>query len=121
MDTIWDVPLPQERTNVATVIRLIRDRFYSFVAVLAIGFLLMLSLVLNAWVVAMRIAVPRGATFTITFVLVAVLFAALYMIVPDVKLKWSNVALGAGITSLLFMMGNQLMALYFPHAKFGST
>ena len=35
MNTIWDVPLPQERTNAATVIRLIRDRFYSFVAVLS--------------------------------------------------------------------------------------
>lgn len=121
MNTIWEVPLPQEQTNVATVIRLIRNRFYSFVAVLAIGFLLMLSLVLSAWVVAMRIAVPRGATFTITLMLVTVVFASLYKIVPDVKLKWSNVALGAGITSLLFMTGNHLMALYFAHAKYGST
>src|SRR5690349_19376230 len=39
MNAIWDVPLPQERTNGATVIRLIRSRFYSFVAVLAIGLL----------------------------------------------------------------------------------
>lgn len=121
MNTIWDVPLPQERTNAATVIRLIRDRFYSFVAVLAIGFLLLLSLMLNAWVTAMRIAVPRGATFTIIFLLVAVLFAALYKIVPDVRLKWRDVALGAAITSLLFMVGKQLMALYFAHARFGST
>lgn len=121
MNTIWDVPLPQERTNAATVIRMIRSRFYSFVAVLAIGFLLLLSLVLNACVTAMRIAVPRGTTFTIIFLLVAVLFAALYKIVPDVRLKWSDVALGAAITSLLFMVGKHLMALYFAHARFGST
>jgi membrane protein len=121
MNTIWDVPLPKERTNAATVIRLIRDRFYSFVAVLAIGLLLLLSLVLNAWITATRIDVPRGATFTIIFLLVTVLFAALYKIVPDVGLKWSDVALGAAITSLLFMVGKQLMALYFAHARFGST
>jgi membrane protein len=121
MNTIWNVPLQQERTNAATVIRLIRDRFYSFAAVLAIGFLLLLSLVLNAWVTAVGIAVPRGAAFTIMFLLVAVLFAALYKIVPDIRLKWSDVALGAAITSLLFMVGKQLMALYFAHARFGST
>jgi len=121
MNTIWDVPHPKERTNAATVIRLIRDRFYSFVAVLAIGLLLLLSLVLNAWITATRIDVPRGATFTIIFLLVTVLFAALYKIVPDVGLKWSDVALGAAITSLLFMVGKWLMALYFAHARFGST
>jgi membrane protein len=121
MNTIWGVPLPQERTNAATIIRLIKDRFYSFLAVLAIGFLLLLSLVLNAWAAAMRIAVPGAAAFTIMFLLVAVLFAALYKIVPDIRLKWSDVALGAAITSLLFMVGKQLMTLYFAHATLGST
>ena len=53
--------------------------------------------------------------------MIAVLFAALYKIVPDVRLKWSDVALGAMITSLLFMIGKQSMALYFAHATFGST
>lgn len=121
MNTIWDVPLPHDRTNAATVIRLIRDRFYSFVTVLGIGFLLLISLALNAWIAAMRIAVPRGATFVILFLLIALLFAALYKIVPDVTLKWSDVALGATLTSLLFMIGKQLMALYFAHASLGSA
>ena len=57
----------------------------------------------------------------ILYLVIAVLFAALYKIVPDVRLKWSDVALGAMITSLLFMIGKQLMALYFAHASFGST
>jgi membrane protein len=121
MNTIWHVPLPPERTNAATLIRLIRDRFYSFATVLGIGFLLLLSLVLNAWIAAMRIAVPRAATFMILFLVIAVLFAALYKIVPDVRLKWRDVAPGALITSLLFMMGKQLMALYFASTSFGAT
>ena len=65
MNTIWHVPLPRDRTHAATVIRLIRDRFYSFATVLGIGFLLLVSLVLNAWIAAMRISVPRIATFMI--------------------------------------------------------
>ncbi len=120
MNTIWHVSLPPDRTNAATVIRLIRDRFYSFATVLGIGFLLLVSLVLNAWIGAMRIAVPRAATFMILYLVIAVLFAALYKIIPNVRLKWSDVALGAMIASLLFMIGKQSMALYFAHATFGT-
>ena len=107
MNTIWHVSLPPDRTNAATVIRLIKDRFYSFATVLGTGFLLLVSLVLNAWIAAMRISVPRAATFMMSYLVIAVLFAALYKIVPDVRLKWSDVALGAMITSLLFMIGKQ--------------
>ena len=121
MNTIWHVSLPPYRNNAATIIRLIRDRFYSFATVLGTGFLLLVSLVLNAWMAAMRIVVPRAATWMISYVLIAVLFAALYRIVPDVELKWSDVALGAMITSLLFLIGKEFMGLYFAHASFGST
>jgi len=121
MNAIWHVSLPADRTNAATVIRLIRDRFYSFATVLGTGALLLLSLVLNAWIAAMRISVPRAATFTMSFLLVAMVFAALYKIVPDVRLKWSDVAPGAIITALLFMIGKEFMGLYFAHTSFGST
>ena len=87
MNTIWHVPLPRDRTNAATVIRLIRDRFYSFATVLGTGFLLLVSLVLNAWIAAMGIAVPRAATFMMSVLVIAVLFAALYKIVPDVQIE----------------------------------
>jgi membrane protein len=121
MNTIWHVSLPPDRTSAATVIRLIRNRFYSFATVLGTGFLLLVSLVLNAWIAAMRISAPRAATFMMSYVVIAVLFAALYKTVPDVRLKWSDVALGAMITSLLFMIGRQIMGLYFAHTSLGST
>ena len=62
MNTIWHVSVPPYRSNAATMMRLIRERFYSFATVLGTGFLLLLSLVMNAWMMAMRIIVPRGAT-----------------------------------------------------------
>jgi membrane protein len=120
MDTIWHVSPPPGRAHAATVIHLIRDRFYSFVTVLGIGFLLLVSLVLNAWMAAMKIAVPWAVGFVILYLVIAVLFAALYKILPDVKLKWSDVALGAMIAALLFVIGKQSMALYFAHATFGT-
>jgi membrane protein len=121
MNTIWHVSLPPDRSHAATVIRLIKDRFYSFATVLGTGFLLMVSLVLNAWVAATRIPVPRAATFLMSYLVVAVLFAALYKVLPDVRLKWSDVALGAMIAALLFMIGKHVMGLYFAHTSFGST
>ena len=121
LNTIWHVSLPPYRNNSATLVRLIRERFYSFVTVLGTGFLLLASLVLSAWMAATRIIVSRAATWIISYVLIAVLFAALYRIVPDVELKWSDVTLGATITALLFMVGREVMGLYFAHAIFGAT
>jgi membrane protein len=121
MNTIWHVSLPPCQNSTATVIRLIRYRFYSFATVVGTGFVLLASLVLSAWMAAVRIIVPRGATWIISCLLIAVLFAALYRIVPDVELRWRDVALGAMITSILFMIGKELMGLYFAHASFGAT
>lgn len=121
MNTIWNVTVPNDQSHATAAIRLIRNRFYSFVAVLGIGFLLLVSLGLNAIVTAMRIAVPPPATFLISYLLVAILFAALYKIVPDAVLQWSDVAFGAAITALLFMIGKQFLELYFANTSFGST
>ncbi len=121
MNTIWNAPLPRNRTNAATAIRLIRDRFYSFATVLGTGFLLLVSLVLNAWIAAMGIVLLPAATFMLSVLVMTMLFAALYKTVPDVRLNWGDVALGAIITASLFAIGRQLMELYFTSASFAST
>lgn len=121
MNTIWHVSLPPDRTNYAAVIRLMRNRSYSFATVLGMGFLLLVSLVLIAWIAAMGIAVPRAATFLMSYLVIAVLFAALYKMVPNIALQWRDVALGAAITALLFMLGKQLIGLYFAHTTFESA
>ena len=120
MNTIWHVSIPPCHSNASAVFRLIRDRFYSFATLLGAGFLLLVSLVLNSWIAVMWVSVPRAATWTILYLLILVLFAALYRVVPDVELKWRDVALGAAVTSLLFMIGKALMEMYFAHAGFTS-
>jgi len=121
MNTIWNVSIPPCRNHAATVIRLIRYRFYSFATVLGTGFLLLVSLVLSAWMAAMKIIMPRGVAWIVSCLLIAALFAALYRVVPDVELKWMDVGLGALITAVFFMIGKQFMGLYFAHASFGAT
>ena len=121
MNTVWHVSLPAHRSDTATMMRLVRERFYSFMTVIGTGFLLLVSLVLNAWMAAMSITVSRAATWIVSCLLIAALFAVLYRVVPDVELKWSDVALGAALTSVLFMVGRELVRLYFAHASFGAT
>jgi membrane protein len=121
MNTIWAVALPPDRNHAATIVRLVRDRIYSFGTVLGIGLLLLISLVWNAWITAIRIDVTWAVAFMIMFFVTTLLFAGLYKIVPDVTLTWSDVAPGAIIASFLFMIGRQLMGLYFAHANLGST
>jgi membrane protein len=120
MNTIWDVPLPVNRNDAFSILRLIRDRFYSFAIVLSKGFLLLVFMVLSTWLSAMTIAVPPAATFAILYLVITALFAALYKIVPDVTSNWKDVALAALFASLLFMIGRQLMEVYFANADVGS-
>ena len=119
VNTIWNVPAPRDSSHTATLLRIIRVRLRSFVSVLCIGFLLLISLGLNTWTAAMGISLTQAGTFVISYLVMAILFAALYKFVPEVRLRWSDVSLAAAITALLFMGGKQLLELYFSNTTFG--
>jgi membrane protein len=57
----------------------------------------------------------------ISWVVIAALFATVYRIVPDVDLRWGDVAFAAVVTALLFMIGKQFIGLYFTRSRFAST
>jgi len=130
LDTIWHVPLDRCNTGLSNIFRLVKDRFYSFAMILGVGFLLLVSLVLNAWIAAMgkffasALPTPESllhvATFLISFLVITFLFAAIYKMLPAVRLQWSDVAVGASVTSLLFTIGKQLIGLYLGKTSFGS-
>jgi len=131
LNFIWHVPTGQGKTKLAGIASLVKQRFYSLVMVLAVGFLLLVSLVISAWIAAMgesfgaKLPIPESGlhaiSFLISFLVITFLFAAIYKIMPDVVLKWSDVLVGASFTSLLFTAGKQLIGLYLGKAAIGSS
>jgi membrane protein len=131
LNTIWRVTPDPQNTRFGSIFRFAKDRFYSFGLILSVGFLLLVSLVLNAWIAAMgsffsaSLPIPEAvlqiATFLFSFFVTTFLFAAIYKLLPDVHLEWSDVAVGASVTSLLFTIGKQLIGLYLGKASFSST
>jgi membrane protein len=131
LNTIWHVAPDPRNTGLASIFRLAKERFYSFALILGVGFLLLVSLLLNAWIAAMGSffssflptpeAVLHTAAFFLSFFVITFLFAAVYKLLPDVQLRWSDVVIGACVTSLLFTIGKQLIGLYLGKATFAST
>lgn len=130
LNTIWEVP-PAERTGLQNLVDLIKERMFSFALVLAIGFLLLVSLAINAWISALgafsaqAFPLPEGilhvANTLVSFIVITGLFAAIYRIMPDARIEWRDVALGAAVTSLLFTVGKLLIGLYLGKASLAST
>lgn len=109
----------------------IRKRLLSFSMVLAIGFLLLVSLVLSAALSAISHInfnllpgvdfVWQLVNFALSFGLVTLLFALIYKYLPDVKIAWGDVWVGATITALLFSFGKYILGLYIGQGSFGSA
>ncbi|MBD3562646.1 YihY/virulence factor BrkB family protein, partial [Planktothrix sp. FACHB-1355] len=127
LNTIWEVaPKPD-----LGVKGFIRKRFLSFAMVLVIGFLLLVSLIISAVLAGLNSYLSNLlpgidfvwllANFVISFGVTTLLFAMIYRFLPDVKIAWSDVWIGAAITSLLFSIGRFLLGMYLGNGSFGST
>lgn len=107
------------------------DRVRSFGLVVAIGFLLMVSLAMTAALAAFGTWLASGApalpiVWTTVNLLVSVLvatamFALLFRFLPDVQLRWRDVTTGAFVTAVLFMAGQQLIGLYLGQSSVASS
>jgi membrane protein len=119
MDRIWRAP---NRPPGGGLLRMLRTRLLSLGMVLGIGFLLIVSLVVSAALAALgkwwapwfgNVALPAQLLdWTLSFVLIASLFAMIYKWVPQVQLAWRDVGIGAALTALLFVVGKSLIGLY---------
>ncbi len=122
MNIIWKVKSKPGRGIVLTI----RDRFLSFGMVFAFGFLLLVSLIattaLTAFGELLEGLVPglpiimQLANAVLSFISVTIIFAMIFVFLPDVKIKWRDVWLGAIVTALLFSLGKSLIAYYLAHA-----
>jgi membrane protein len=123
LNTIWEV---QPKPGLG-IVQMIVDRFFAFAMVLVIWFLMLISLMTSAMMsAAVRVASPYviGIQFLESFVslgLITFLFALIYRILPDVRVAWRDVWLGAFVTAGLFVIGKSLFGLYLGHSSLGSS
>lgn len=128
LNEIWKI-----KTNPkASFWKIITDRAVSFAFILVIGFLLLVSFIvttaisaLNNYIRDMLPDVLLYLAYILDFVLsvglISVLFALMFKYLPDAKIKWKTVWVGAIITAILFVIGKLLLGIYFGQADPGST
>lgn len=131
LNKIWGVKPPKESTWRDDILGFLRERFFAALMAIAAGCLLLVSLALSVFIAALgKFVLPllpspewllHLVAFVASFLVVMILFGAVYKLIPDVPLKWSDVAMGAAVTSLLFTIGKQLIALYLGRVGFEST
>jgi membrane protein len=127
LNAIWEVKPKPNRGLLGQL----KDRFFSFTMVLGVAFLLLVSLVLSSILSSfgnvLADNLPGGAVvwqlinFALSFGVVTLLFALIYKVIPDAKIQWRDVWLGAAVTALLFTIGKQLLGLYLGKAAVGSS
>ncbi|MES2822373.1 MAG: YihY/virulence factor BrkB family protein [Pseudomonadota bacterium] len=127
LNTIWEVA-PRPERNIRTFIF---HRFLSFGIVLGIAFLLLVSLAISAALAFLNefignLAPEMGFLLSIinivvSFSVITLLFTLIFKYLPDVKIAWSDVIIGAMITALLFTIGKYLIGLYLGRSTFSSA
>jgi len=109
----------------------VRNRLVSFGMILGVGFLLLVSLVISAAMGSIdRWAEGLGGagrvlalilSFALSFAVITLLFALIYKYLPDVKIAWRDVWIGAVVTALLFTVGKFLIGLYVAKTSVASS
>lgn len=119
LNDIWSV-----RAKKNTFIDTLKRRVVSFGMVLAVGLLMLIALILSSAINAlssfigdyyadMSSGLVEILSFTFSQIIITALFAAIFTVLPDVKVKWRTNLIGAFMTSLLFLIGKYLIGFYF--------
>lgn len=125
LNAIWKA---QASTSVSAIVK---TRALGLGLVAALGFLLLVSLVVSAALSGLSqyanhlfpgaSVLLQAANFVISFVLIAAMFAAIYKVLPDKSLSWRDVSVGAIATALLFTLGKYLIGLYVGSSAIASS
>jgi len=125
---IWEVKAKPTKSGIWTFFI---ARLFSFGLILSIAFLLLVSLVITSILAAMSkwmeahwpayiLFLFQAGNFIISLSIISVLFALMFKVLPDAKIKWRHVWVGAFLTGLLFEIGKFGLGLYFGKAEPGS-
>ncbi len=128
LNKIYKVEADTKRGIVAVVI----NRLLSFAMVVGIGFLLMVSLIIDVLLSALEgyiqrvladysVYFIRAIQIGISFAIITLLFAMVFKFLPDVKIKWSRIWKGAILTAALFTVGKSLIGFYLGQSNLAST
>jgi membrane protein len=126
LNTMWDIHPPQT----SGFLQVVRERLLAVVMVLAIGLLLIASVLVSAVLAAVgrlfegRVAIPVGAlefsNFAFSFVALTLLFALVLRFVPEAKLPPRDIWVGAVVNAFIFTIGKSLIGLYLGRASISS-
>jgi membrane protein len=128
LNAIWHV----EATK-GGIKQILRDRIASFGMILVVGFLMLVTFAANATISFVSAhflnAIPFAANpivvstidQIISIAIVTVIFALIYKVLPDVNIAWRDVWIGAGVTAVLFVVGEALIGLYIAHGGIASA
>lgn len=125
---IWSIKAKPQRGW----LKYLKNRLLSFSLVLGIAFLLIVSLFVSSLIDLASdslmgslkdnlVVVIQLVNFTFTFVIITLLFATIYKLLPDAIIKWKDAMRGAFFTGLLFMLGKYLIGLYISSSEMDNT
>jgi membrane protein len=127
LNVMWDVT-PKNSSGLWS---LIRERIFSFGMVLAVGFLLLVSLLASATLAALEkfsasmLPAPPYAmsaiNLLISLIAISLMFALIYRFVPETPVRWRDVWVGAIATAFFFTLGKDLLGIYLGRASVGSA
>lgn len=128
LNMIWGVTAKPSGNS---ILIFLKNRALSLAVVLAIGFILLVSLAFGVVVRAIIQAADElfpaaslllsGAEFLVSLVVIVALFATIFKVLPDVVLQWRDVLIGATVTALLFAVGRNAIATYLAYTATAST
>ena len=128
VNDIWGIkPKPKK-----SWLKMIQNRFLSFSVIIGLGFLLLVSLmltavidsigtVLKAHLPALTVSVFYIINQVVTLAIVTFIFAVIFKVLPDAKIKWRDVFIGSVTTAILFMLGKLLISYYISKSNVGSS
>ncbi len=128
INIIWQVkPKPKKGW-----VKLVKDRLLSGSLIVTLGFLLLVSFIVNGALLALNdklksflpditVVVFNIINIVISFLVISVLFGVIFKVLPDVKIRWKDVRSGAIFTAVLFMIGRLVIGLYIEKSGTSST
>jgi len=112
-------------------LKLVKDRLRSGSIIIGLGFLLIVSLIVNGAIVALNdilegyfpwftVILFNVANIAVSFLVITILFGVIFKVLPDAKIRWRDVRAGAFFTACLFLLGRYLIGLYITTTGAGS-